>query len=180
MKAISVNIGKKTLIQMKHKVVETGIFKKPVEDIFVDTEGVEGDTISDLKVHGGPEQAVYGYSLKHYDYWKEKYAIVKYDYGFFGENITFSDLEEKCIHIGSQYQCGEVILEVTKPRQPCFKLGLVFETNQIILDFWSTTKSGVYFKVIQSGIIKQGATFSLIHEAKENPTIAEVFISKRK
>ncbi len=181
MKIISTNIGHKTVIELKNRTVETGIFKKPVaEAIFLDIENVRGDTISDRTNHGGVDQAVYAYSERHYAYWNNRYDFVQGNYGLFGENLTMDELEETEIKVGSQYRCGEVILEVTKPRQPCYKLGLVFDTPSIIKDFWESTKSGVYFKVLQTGFVKTGDAFELIKEATNSPTIAEVYAEKRK
>ena len=101
MRVVSVNIGEKRTITFNNRTVETGIFKRPVEgSIFLDSEHVRGDTISDRKHHGGVDQAVYGYSAIHYSYWGKKYDLVNKNYGVFGENITFSELEETEIHLG--------------------------------------------------------------------------------
>ena len=74
MKVISVNLGEKKVINYKGKLIETGIFKYPVDhSIFLGTEDVEDDAVIDRKYHGGIDQAVYGYSENHYDYWKQLY-----------------------------------------------------------------------------------------------------------
>ena len=91
----SVNIGAKRTIDYKGKIVETGIFKFPVKQaIFLGEEDVEKDAVIDRKYHGGIEQAVYGYSENHYEYWKKLYPKLDWQYGMFGENLTISNLEE--------------------------------------------------------------------------------------
>jgi len=60
------------------------------------------------------------------------------------------------------------------------KLGLVFGTQKILNQFWNSTKSGIYFKVIQTGIVKSGDELILISEAKNTPTIAELYEDKKK
>ena len=40
----------------------------------------------------------------------------------FGENITISGMCEEDVCIGDTFQIGEAIVQVTQPRQPCFKL----------------------------------------------------------
>ncbi len=180
MKIVSVNIGKKTIIQMKNKVVETGIIKKPVAgSIFLDYELVKGDTVSDRVYHGGSDKAVYGYGAQHYEFWQKDYENVRNNHGVFGENITFDTLDETSVRVGNLYQCGDVIIEATKPREPCFKLGLVFNNPSIVRDFWNSTKSGVYFKVIVRGEVKAGDEFILIKEFPKNPSIADVYEIKR-
>ncbi len=181
MKVISVNIGKKKKINYKGEIIETGIFKFPVENsIILGKEDVEDDNVIDRRYHGGIEKAVYAYSETHYSYWKELYPNLEWRYGMFGENLTISNLEETEIYVGSQYKLGKTIIEVTKPREPCMKLGLVFGTQQILNQFWNSTKSGIYFKVLQTGIVKAGDVLILISQAKNTPTIAEVYETKKK
>jgi len=180
MKIISTNIGEKREINWKGKPMTTGIFKFSVEKpIFLDVEDVKGDTICDRKHHGGIDQAVYGYSLKHYDYFKKLHPELDWQLGMFGENLTIDDLDETTIHVGDTFKVGETILEVTKPRQPCLTLGVRFNDMKIIKQFWNTTFSGVYFKVLQTGFVKAGDVFEQLKSCSENQTIAEVYQGNR-
>ncbi|MHB1146748.1 MAG: MOSC domain-containing protein [Lutibacter sp.] len=180
MKVISVNIGERKALNYKGKIVETGIFKFPVNHpIFLGTEDVESDAVIDRKYHGGIEKAVYGYSQNHYAHWKELYPNLDWNYGMLGENITISNLEETEILVGSTYKLGEVLLEVTKPREPCYKLGIRFGTQEILKQFWNSTKSGIYFKVLQTGNVAVGDALILVNKAENSPTIAEVYDTKK-
>ncbi len=180
MKVISVNIGEKRKIQWRKKLVETGIFKFPVETpIFLDIEDVKNDNVIDRKYHGGIEQAVYAYSENHYEYWKNLYPNLEWNYGMFGENLTITNLDETNIYVGSVYQLGEATIEVTKPRQPCYKLGIRFNNQKVIKQFWNSTKSGIYFKVLQIGNVTKNDELILLENAIDNPTIAQVYKSKR-
>jgi MOSC domain-containing protein YiiM len=180
MKVLSVNIGERKKVIWREKEIETGIYKFPVDaPIFLGQEIVKGDTIVDTKHHGGIEQAVYGYSEKHYGYFKKLHPDLDWNYGMFGENITFSELNEEEILIGSTYQLGECKLEVTKPRQPCYKLGIRFNNPIIIKQFWETTMSGIYFKILETGFVKKGDELILIEESKETFTIAQLYESKK-
>jgi MOSC domain-containing protein YiiM len=176
----SVNIGEKKIINYKGKIVETGIFKFPVEGgIFLGEEDVENDAVIDRRYHGGVEKAVYAYSENHYEYWKKLYPNLDWNYGMFGENLTISNLEETTINVGNTYQLGEVILEVTKPREPCFKLGLRFGTQAVLKQFWNSTKSGIYFKVLKTGKVSVGDSLLLISKSENSPTIAQVYETKK-
>ncbi|SDX98154.1 MOSC domain-containing protein YiiM [Lutibacter oricola] len=180
MKVVSVNLGEKRSVNYKGKVVETGIFKKPVAtSIFLGEEDVENDAVIDRRYHGGIEKAVYAYAEEHYNYWRELYPNIDLTFGLMGENLTISNLEETEIYIGSQYKLGETIIEVTKPREPCMKLGLVFETQAVLKQFWNSTKSGVYFKVLKTGNVKKGDELILIKKAENTFSIAEVYQAKR-
>lgn len=175
MKVVSVNIGAQKVVNWKGKEIKTGIFKYPVEKaIFLDIEDVKNDAVIDRKYHGGIDQAVYGYSENHYLYWKELYPELDWHFGMFGENLTITNLEETTIYVGDTYKLGEVILEVTKPRQPCMKLGLVFGTQKILKQFWNTSKSGIYFKVLQTGNVSKGDALIFLNRSQKALTIAEV------
>ena len=176
MRVVSVNIGEKRSVNYKGKIIETGIFKQPVNTpIFLDVEDVKDDVVIDRKYHGGINQAVYAYSENHYSYWKELYPNLDWNYGMFGENLTISNLEETKINVGDTYKLGDVILEVTKPRQPCTKLGIVFGTQNILKQFWNSTKSGIYFKVLQKGSVTTADKMVLLKKCKNQPSIAEVY-----
>lgn len=181
MKIISTNIGERKIVTYKNKTVETGIFKYPVDKpVFLDIEEVKGDEITDREHHGGINQAVYAYSLKHYEYWKPKYQNLDWSLGMFGENLTIDDIDETNIHVGDTFKVGETILEATLQRSPCYKLGIRFNTMKIVKQFWNTTMCGVYFKVIQTGFVKKGDIFEQIKSCSENPTIADLLIKRRK
>lgn len=180
MKIVSINIGERKEIKYRGKKVSTGIYKYSVDlPVFLDFENVKGDTICDRKYHGGIQQAVYGYSLKHYDFWKPKFPNLDWQYGMFGENLTVDDLDETQIHVGDTYKVGETILEVTLQRDPCYKLGVRFNDMKIVKQLWNTTFCGVYFKVIQTGFVKVGDEFQQLKSCKENPTIAGLLINKK-
>ncbi|MFD0761744.1 MOSC domain-containing protein [Lutibacter aestuarii] len=180
MKVVSVNIGDKKTIDYKGKKVVTGIFKFPIKQpIFLGKEDVVNDAVIDRRYHGGVDKAVYAYSENHYEYWKQLYPNLDWRFGMFGENLTISNLDETTICVGDTYKVGEVIIEVTKPRQPCFKLGLVFGTQNILKQFWNSTKSGIYFKVNQTGSVLVNDELVLIKKVENSPTIAEVYESKK-
>ncbi|MEN8125200.1 MAG: MOSC domain-containing protein [Bacteroidota bacterium] len=181
MKLISVNIGEKKTVQYKNKTYSTGIFKYPLKDsIFLGLEDVENDYVIDRRYHGGIEKAVYAYGENHYEFWKDLYPNLDFHYGMFGENLTVSNLWEEKIFVGNVYQLGETIIEVTKPREPCAKLGIVFNNPKVIKQFWNSTKSGVYFKVLQTGKVTKNDAFVLLEKAKNAPSIADVYNTKKK
>lgn len=180
MRVVSVNLGKRKSVTWKHKTYETGIYKYPVEEpVFLGQDHVEKDDIIDRKFHGGIDQAVYAYGENHYAFWKNLYPQLDFTYGLFGENLTINDLWEENVFVGEIYTLGETILEVTKPREPCVKLGIRFNDAKVIKQFWETTKSGVYFKVLKTGFVKSGDELVLQKKSENTPSIAEVFMSKK-
>jgi len=181
MEVISTNIGKKTTLLWKGKEVVTGIRKKATNTpIFLGLEDVKEDAVIDRKYHGGVDQAVYAYGAQHYEYWQKLYPEIAMNPGFFGENLTISNLDENNIYVGDIYELGTAIVQVTKPRQPCMKLGIVFGTQKVLKQFWNVPKCGLYFKIIKEGSVGAGAELKLIKKAENSKSIAEIYAEKRK
>ena len=180
MKIIATNIGERKKIIWKNKTITTGIYKYPTEKpIFLDIKDVDGDNVIDRKNHGGIEQAVYAYGFQHYTYWKNLYPNLDWNYGMFGENLTVDNLDETHIFVGDVFRVGDAIIEVTKSRQPCYKLGVRFNNMKIVKQFWNTNMCGVYFKIIQTGKVHVNDLFELLKTNSKNPTIADVYNEKK-
>lgn len=174
MKIISTNIGKPKVVNWKGKMVETGIFKYPVnQPIFLGSEDVENDHVIDRRYHGGVDKACYLYSADHYGYWQKLYPNLEILFGIFGENLTVEGLNEAEINIGDIFKIGEAVVQATQPRQPCFKLEFRFNNEQIVQQFIDSGFPGVYVRVLEKGNVKAGDSVELI-EKKDSLSIQKV------
>lgn len=163
MRLLSVNTGELTPIIHKGRELFTGIFKKPsAEPVVVLEQQLQYDQIANPKVHGGYHKAVYAYPVEHYQVWSQQYPHLDFDYGMFGENLTTEGLLESQVYVGDRLQIGKVILEISEPRQPCFKLGIKFQDDQIIKSFSRSGWTGFYMRIIDRGTLSSGQTIELI------------------
>ena len=175
MKIISTNIGEARTIQWHGKEVKTGIYKFQVEQpIYLGTEDVGNDHVIDRKYHGGADKACYLYSADHYDYWKRLYPNVEMPWGMFGENLTVEGLREAEINIGDIFKIGEATVQVTQPRQPCYKLDIRFNASGLVKQFIDSGFPGVYVRILGNGHVKSGDSMELI-ERKNSISIQKVF-----
>jgi len=149
----------------------SAIFKQPVTGaVSLSKYNLAGDKQADLTVHGGIDKAVNVYPIEHYQYWNQRarfplrrrIQLPTPCNGAFGENFTTSDLLESDVCIGDTYEVGSVIVQISQPRQPCWKLARKF--NQAKLPFWvqNTSKTGWYFRVLQEGQVESTNKFKLI------------------
>ena len=176
MKVVSTNIGGPTTILWNGKEEQTGIFKYPVrEPVFLGSTQVDTDTITDHKHHGGIYKACYLFSSTQYPYWKQRYPSLEWDWGMFGENITIDAMEEKNLIIGSVYSLGNAEVQITIPREPCYKLGVRFQDQQIIKAFVDHGHPGTYLRVLKEGTVRNGDTFLLQDEAKHGVSIFDLY-----
>lgn len=176
MKIVSTNIGERTTVVWRKKEVETGIFKKPIDQpIFLGKTDVKSDTVIDRKHHGGVYKACYLYSAHHYPYWKKKYANLDWHYGMFGENLTVDSFDETQLYVGNIYKVGNALVQISEPRQPCFKLGIRFNNAAVIKDFLEYPSPGTYIKVLEEGEVKVGDEFILQQEDTAKFTVQEYY-----
>jgi MOSC domain-containing protein YiiM len=176
---VSVNVGKAGKVHGQDRNVTTGIFKEPVAGrVKVRRLGVEGDEQADPTVHGGPMKAVYAYPSEHYAYWKVELGREALPWGMFGENLTTQGLLENSVRIGDEFSIGTASMEITQPRFPCYKLGVKFETMEMVRRFQASGRCGFYLSVVKEGDLGAGDRIELIRRASSNPTISESFSSK--
>jgi len=176
MKIISTNIGQRTSFQWNGKEKFTGINKKPVNHpIHLGKSDVVGDVVIEREVHAGPTKACYLYSADHYPYWKNLYPDLDWHIGMFGENLTVEGLDETTLYIGSIYKVGNAKIQITEPRQPCYKFGFKMGDQGILKKFINTTFCGSYVRVIEEGEVQTGDEFILQEESSNKLSVAEVF-----
>lgn len=175
MQLVSINIAQQETLDTAHGLVPTGIIKKPISTTVTVTElGIVGDAIVDTRVHGGPDQALYLYSQKDYDWWSERLGKVLAP-GIFGENLTLSSFGDAPLFIGDRLQINGVIIEISAPRTPCFKLAARMGDPAFIKDFVQAARTGAYARVIKTGTITAGDDVVLINESTEYPSVIDVF-----
>lgn len=176
MKVVSTNKGASVEINYHGKVVNTGMYKFPVDEgIYLDKEDVKDDSVIDRRYHGGVDKACYWYSAKHYDFWKNRFPDLEWDYGMFGENLSISELDEGEVKIGDVYEIGECLVQVTQPRQPCFKLNYRFSCDSMVKEFIAAGFPGVYIRVLREGSINKGDELILKERNEQSLSIREVY-----
>ena len=182
MKLISVNCGLPKQVLWHGQSVTTSIYKEPVEGrIALRTLNLDGDRQSDLTVHGGKDKAVYCYQLSHYEYWKAKLPSRPLPPGSFGENFTIDGPGEDSIHIGDRFAIGSAEVVVTQPRMPCYKLGIRFESDDMIKRFLESGRTGFYLAVTREGEVGAGdeiRTLSLHPHSVPVSAIMHLYLAK--
>ena len=166
---VSVQIGQ--VAPLGPKGVPSGFVKRPVTGaVMIEKLGLVGDRQADLRVHGGPDKAVYCYPIEHYSRWRElrpdKEALLVP--GGFGENLTSQRLDEAGVCVGDVFQIGTARVQVTQPRQPCFKLAIRFGDAQVGKAMIRYGLSGWYLRVLEPGLVEAGASIAILDRV--NPT----------
>ena len=175
MQIVSVNVGLPREVEWKHRRVLTAIFKDPVQGIIpLRSLNLDGDRQADLTVHGGPDKAVYGYPVEHYEYWRAQLPQMPATLGAFGENLTTRGVLEKDFNIGDQVRIGTALLQVSQPRMPCYKLQVRFDRDDMPKRFALSLRSGFYFSVIEEGEVKAGDAIEIVQRDEHGVSVADV------
>lgn len=157
MRVLSVNVGLPRVVTLRGKPVTTGIYKEPVEGrVAVRTLNLDGDRQSDLRVHGGPEKAVYAYPSEFYELWRTERPEMDFPWGQFGENLTTEGVVEADVSVGDRFRVGTAELVVTQPRLPCFKLGIRMGSDAFVTEFLERGRLGFYLAVAVEGEVEAG------------------------
>lgn len=172
----STNISKPKTILWKDKEINTGIYKTPTyKAIYLSKTGIINDYVADTKVHGGIYKACYLFSSNQYPYWQSIYPNLKWNWGMFGENLTVNGMNEKQIMVGDIYRIGDALVQVTQPREPCFKFGFKFGNQNIITQFINHGFSGTYVRVLEEGLIHVKDNVKLIDRLEITLSVAQLY-----
>lgn len=131
--------------------------------------GLNGDEQGDRRVHGGPDKALHHYPSEHYAVWRAELGThpLLDTPAAFGENLHTSGLTEADVCLGDRYRVGDVLLEVSQARQPCWKLDERFGRPGMAAQVQRTGRTGWYYRVLEEGAVWAGAQLMLL--ARPNP-----------
>jgi MOSC domain-containing protein YiiM len=157
MRVLSVNVGVPREVRWRGKPVTTGIYKEPVGGrVQVRRLNLDGDRQADLRVHGGPDKAVYAYPSEFYELWSRERPELVLGPGTFGENLTLEGLLDEEVSVGDRFRFGTAELVVTQPRIPCFKLGIRVGSDGFVTEFLERGLLGFYLAVAREGEVAAG------------------------
>lgn len=176
MKVISTNIGNPVTFEWNGKKEQTGIFKFPTtKGLFLGENDVKDDTIMDRVHHGGTNKACYLFSSDYYEYWQNLYPNLTWDWGMFGENLTIKGMDESKIRVGNIYKIGNALVQVSQPREPCYKLGIRFGDQKVIKQFVEHNHSGTYVKILKEGLVKSSDELILVEKSTNALTVQQFY-----
>lgn len=157
--------------------IMSGIIKESREGrVYVSKVGLSEDE-HDLTFHGGPDKALHQYSLDNYAYWQGRFpepdVASNFRGGGFGENLVATGLSELNVCIGDRVRVGVpgsltvggyngCLLEVSLPRQPCFKLNQKFGVKNFAKYVIETRRSGWYYRIIEEGWVEKGMEIRVV------------------
>jgi MOSC domain-containing protein YiiM len=156
----------------------SAIAKYPREErVQILPHGLAPDEQVDKQHHGGPEMALHLYPLDHHAFWRG--VIGEHELlaqpGSFGSNLAVSGITESDVHIGDRFRLGSALVEISQPRQPCWKIEHRFGHKGMVARIIETSRAGWFFRVIETGDVAVGDTLERISIGHVDWSVARCF-----
>jgi MOSC domain-containing protein YiiM len=156
----------------------SAIAKRPREGaVQLLSEGLAPDEQADRRVHGGREMALHLYPLDHHAWWLERIGDhpALDEPGGFGSNLAVTGLTEDMVHIGDRFRVGTALVEVSQPRQPCWKIEHRFGHKGMVASIIESGRCGWYFRVLETGEVTAGDSLERVANGAVDWSVARVF-----
>jgi MOSC domain-containing protein YiiM len=172
---LSVNVGRPRAFEHQGKRVTSSIWKLPVEGpLDVGGVNIEGDDQADREVHGGPDKAIYAYAVEDIRWWEAELGRAL-ELSAFGENLTTSGIDVSGALIGERWEIGTVLLEVSQPRSPCWKLGVKMGDPAFPRRFAKAGRPGAYLRILREGILAASDPIRVVQRPGHGMRVSDVF-----
>jgi MOSC domain-containing protein YiiM len=93
--------------------------------------------------------------------------------GALAENLTLSGVHERTVCLGDIHHIGSVILRVSQPRKPCWKIAKRWNAKHFTEEIYTSGLSGWYYQVLQEGLVCKNDTIFLEEKGKGGISILE-------
>ncbi len=171
MNIVSLNTGRPQLRMRGGRQYSTAIDRTPVQGpVALSLGGLDGDRVSDERVHGGPERALCAFASENYAHFEQLLGRTL-AVPAFGENLTTSGLLEHDVCIGDEFRIGAARVQVTSPRVPCAKLAGKHGEPRMVRWVFEGGCCGFYLRVLDPAPLCAGAAIERLARPRAGWTV---------
>ncbi|MBS0544011.1 MAG: MOSC domain-containing protein [Proteobacteria bacterium] len=153
----------------------SGIFKRPVRGaVQLTVEGLAGDHQGDRRHHGGAQKALHHFPAEHYAAFVRRWPQLG-DLlcpGTLGENLSTHGMTERQVCIGDIFGFGTARIQVSQPRQPCWKISHRLGVEEASLFVAQQGLTGWYYRVLDAGTVQAGDVLELLERPAPELSLA--------
>lgn len=178
---VSLAVGMPSVIGANRRGdVTSGIAKRETEasEVVVRRTNIDGDCQADLRVHGGPDKAIYCYPREHRRFWLEEIGYARAESPF-GENLSTEGIDEDAAQIGDIWRWGTARLQISQPRWPCHKLALHSGHPDMVKRFVAAGRCGWYLRVLEEGVAPTSGTIEIVERDQLEVSVRTAFMAAR-
>ena len=171
---LAVSVGRPQVVDRRGVEATTAIFKRNVDGA-VRAAGVnlDGDDQADRDAHGGYDKAVYAYAEADRLWWEDETGR-EIERGGFGENLTVDGMDVTNAVVGERWRVGTVLVEVSEPRVPCWKLNHRMGDERFIQRFNAAGRPGTYLRIMEEGVLRAGDDVTITAVPNHGLTIGDI------
>ncbi len=157
--------------------VASAITNHPRSKIILKKHGIDTDEVENQKHHGGDMRVVHHYSVKNYNFLKNKFPEIaaKFVGGSIGENILTEELTESELNIGDIYQLGSAKVQLTVSRRPCATINYAYQDDRILKAVMETGRTGWFYRVLEEGIVEAGDYLEFLESPFPNMPVSKLY-----
>lgn len=158
-------------IDIRGKRVRTSIVReRSTQPLALHATGAQGN---DTAVH---TEHLLAFPAAHYAYWARRFGVAGWPLTHWGENLVVDGWTEEELPIGTVLRVGTgAMLQVTSPRNPCFKLSWrLDQPDAVLADILASGKTGYYLRVLEPGPVFDGDAVAVAHMPDTAVTVADV------
>ena len=153
----------------------SGIFKRPVQGVVkLTVEGLAGDHQGDRRHHGGAQKALHHFPAEHYAAFLRRWPQLGdlLSPGTLGENLSTHGMTERQVCIGDIFGFGTARIQVSQPRQPCWKISHRLGVDEASLFVAQQGLTGWYYRVLDAGTVQAGDVLELLERPAPELSLA--------
>jgi MOSC domain-containing protein YiiM len=128
--------------------------------------------VADRANHGGEDKAIFANAMSHYLEWAKALHVKELPCGAMGKNLSIDGLDEKSVCIGDIHAFGEVVLQVSQPRKPCYKISRYWHSQSLTHDIYASGFTGWYYRVLEGGSLQAPQEIQIIQKDPDTINIA--------
>lgn len=168
----TVSVGAVGALEHGGRRTRTAIRKRPVDGpVQVGAYRLEGDAVGHRKAHGRADNAVCAFSAEDLAHWSAELGWPLADGDVFGENLTTLGLDLADRVIGEVWRVGTAVLQVCKPRTPCFVLGMRVSDPSFPRRAGRDGRVGCYLRVVEEGVLQAGDALEVLDRPRHGVTV---------
>ena len=119
-------------------------------------------------------KAVYAYAVEDYKWWQTQLDR-PLQHAEFGENLTTEGIDVTSALIGERWQIGSLLLEVSEPRVPCWRLGARMGDPRFPRRFTAAGRPGAYLRILVEGELGAGDEIRVVARHAHELSIGDMF-----
>lgn len=161
-----------------HDGTRSGIVKAPIDrPVWLSATGLESDEQADRVHHGGPERALSHYPAEHLAFWRRELPqqAAVFVPGVLGENLSTEALTESDVGVGDIFAVGQAVVQVTQPRQPCWKVNRRCGVDDLSRRMVAARRTGWLYRVLEPGWIDPEARLRRVERRAGAPTLTALW-----